>query len=725
MGPIKAKTRRHTQSRTFTGCGTCRSRHAKCDEGRPICDACRTLGLQCHGYQPCLLWLAENSEEGHSGRQLHRAQRTQAYRQPLYSETGRMCQTERLAASTQGRTAMNLIAQLDDYCQQRESDQSLSCDSRAGPFGVFEAISGTVMETEAPTGTSPKRRATQDSRVQANPATGPEPTALNETGSSLADVPDYMILPPHDHPSDSSVEDIEHDISTSRACGHASFDSNELQLQIQNEFCRIDEPTLSTLDWDLPVDFSNEGFSRLDFSDLLRSASPIENTTAPYANGSDTLTSLSTARKTHSNWSHLLKEAPALLRRCRTGSVESDPVKQSFWKSFALPSAMRTFADLSVFDTASDISLSIFYSTLANGAFQMQREEGENTDGSNWLTVASDAEEAAQYFLKSNSDFDTESLDYEGHLTAQLSLGLASLHRRPEKTMLHLIEAERILRSRRASAAPITLQYRALSHVYTYFRIIMESIYFVTGQRAGSKQSDGSLGSFSVTEHTLGVGLDPDSEKTSDLGYNDIHLDVHGRWQETLYTNIYGVPESFLTLLSQTVKLANGKTNLEKAAANSLYVTDALRRHIKALERNLWSFPSRRIGTEDTVTEQSLISGVHHALTVYFYRHVYKMDAMLLQDSVRKAVDQLGPWLDHLECGSDLTLLVAWAAFVVTCEAATDPLQELALNCLTRAESCSAFFTVRKFSHIAPKVWERRKQSNDWTISWLDIVVED
>ena len=322
---------------------------------------------------------------------------------------------------------MNLIAELDDYCQQLESNQSLSCDYRAGPFGVFEATGGTAMETEAPTGTFPESRRSQDSRTGAIAATGLEPTALNEAESLLADGPDYMIPPPHDHPSDSSVEEIEHSISRDQACGHASFDSNELQLQLPNEFFRIDEPTISTLDWDLPLDFSNENFARLDFSDLLRPVLPIENPSVPDASDVDPLKPSSSARKTHSHWSHLLTKAPSLLRRCQTGGVESDPVKQSFWKSFALPSAMRTFADLSVFDTASDISLSTFYSTLANGAFQMQREEDKNADGSHWLTVASDAEEAAQYFLRSDCSSDTEPLDYQGHLTAQLSLSLASV----------------------------------------------------------------------------------------------------------------------------------------------------------------------------------------------------------------------------------------------------------------------------------------------------------
>jgi arginine metabolism regulation protein II len=103
-----------------------------------------------------------------------------------------------------------------------------------------------------------------------------------------------------------------------------------------------------------------------------------------------------------------------------------------------------------------------------------------------------------------------------------------------------------------------TLRYRALINVYVYYRIIMGSICFATG-RCTRGFSNGSLERFSVTEGTLEVGLDPTVEKTFEVGYNNIHLGFHGKWQETLYTKIYGVPETLLTLLSQTVKLANGK----------------------------------------------------------------------------------------------------------------------------------------------------------------------
>ena len=288
--------------------------------------------------------------------------------------------------------------------------------------------------------------------------------------------------------------------------------------------------------------------------------------------------------------------------------------------------------------------------------------------------------------------------------------------------MNHLIDAERLIRQRGPNSTHNTFQYRALIHVYAYYRIIMESICFATG-RCTLESPNGSLERFSVTEDTLEVGLDPLAEKTSEVGYNDIHLDFHGKWQETLYTKIYGVPENLLTMLSQTVKLANGKQRLESVAVSSKHVSDALRRHTKRLERNIWALCPRDDTPNDNnqSSTSNLVLAVHQALIVYFYRQVQKVDAMILQDSVRKALDHLEPCLDKLEHGHDLTFLIAWAAFVVACEAATDELQKRALGCLTRIEACASFFIIRRMSHVAQRVWEHRQRTDDWTISWLGV----
>lgn len=52
----KAKSQMHRRSRT--GCYTCRLRRKKCDEGNPMCTACRHLGLECEYKRP--MWWSNN-----------------------------------------------------------------------------------------------------------------------------------------------------------------------------------------------------------------------------------------------------------------------------------------------------------------------------------------------------------------------------------------------------------------------------------------------------------------------------------------------------------------------------------------------------------------------------------------------------------------------------------------------------------------------------------------
>ncbi|KAM0387864.1 hypothetical protein ACHAQC_010287 [Fusarium culmorum] len=55
-GKPKTKTQMHRRSRT--GCYTCRLRRKKCDEGTPMCTACKHLGLQCEYKRP--MWWSNN-----------------------------------------------------------------------------------------------------------------------------------------------------------------------------------------------------------------------------------------------------------------------------------------------------------------------------------------------------------------------------------------------------------------------------------------------------------------------------------------------------------------------------------------------------------------------------------------------------------------------------------------------------------------------------------------
>lgn len=49
------------RTKTFTGCWTCRARHVKCDERRPLCLRCTNAKIDCEGYEVRLSWASTRS----------------------------------------------------------------------------------------------------------------------------------------------------------------------------------------------------------------------------------------------------------------------------------------------------------------------------------------------------------------------------------------------------------------------------------------------------------------------------------------------------------------------------------------------------------------------------------------------------------------------------------------------------------------------------------------
>lgn len=51
------------RDRSLEGCGTCRSRHVKCDAQRPICQMCISSGMTCTGYEIRLRFVHDGEPE--------------------------------------------------------------------------------------------------------------------------------------------------------------------------------------------------------------------------------------------------------------------------------------------------------------------------------------------------------------------------------------------------------------------------------------------------------------------------------------------------------------------------------------------------------------------------------------------------------------------------------------------------------------------------------------
>lgn len=67
--------------RSLTGCGVCRTRHLKCDEGRPGCQMCHITGIVCPGYNAQVKWPADVSKA--RGSDSERSE-DRVFRRPLY-----------------------------------------------------------------------------------------------------------------------------------------------------------------------------------------------------------------------------------------------------------------------------------------------------------------------------------------------------------------------------------------------------------------------------------------------------------------------------------------------------------------------------------------------------------------------------------------------------------------------------------------------------------------
>ena len=312
-----------------------------------------------------------------------------------------------------------------------------------------------------------------------------------------------------------------------------------------------------------------------------------------------------------------------------------------------------------------------------------------------------------------------------------------------------LLDAEHVIRLRGFPSRK-SLRLRILHHMYTHLRVIMESTNFTTLPRRGASSRINPIesspvdvrlsSSFRVNESSLG-DLDIVRNKPDEVGYYDIHLDVSGNWPLTLYPDIYGIPESIMTLHSQTISLANEKPKLDAAALADPAKSIALTQHIRTLEQQIWSWSMQESGvpegperpgplvTADTPfydkpDNKLLVLTMHEAIIIYFYRRVYNMNAMMLQDRVKAAMDYIQPYIEIGNYDQDFSISVGWALFIAACEAATPELQARAMECLEAIDGQGVFIETSQPSAIVKTVWEQRRQSGDYTLSWPDVMVQ-
>ncbi|KAF9882895.1 hypothetical protein FE257_004909 [Aspergillus nanangensis] len=419
-------------------------------------------------------------------------------------------------------------------------------------------------------------------------------------------------------------------------------------------------------------------------------------------------------------------------------------VRNSPWHTIQLPSAKKTYAELLLRQPVSHTSLALLFSLLAVSALHIEFH-GDRSD--NWGTLRNSYETKARqhldFALKEEVAGESR-VKYKELLMALLSTVMIEIFRgQYHRAQNLLIEAELLIRRRGLPKAHKSLKVRSLHHVYTYLRIMAEStcgcaLVSICPRRPKSsllsiEASYHSLRSFRVADHSTTSDLDAGFGKTLESGYNDIHLELMGGWKHTLFPEMYGLPESLMGLLSHTIRFANEQELLNRDTVVDVEIATNLNLRTKALEHQIlsWDKTSSDIGStgSDVPRATSKHTGLrydslamHQGLILFYYRRIHNINALILQDTVRRVLD----FADKATTNdSSRPALLLWPCFIAACEAVEPELRRRSLQWLLEADRQTpppSFFTA---AEVARKVWTLRQESNDYTLGWFQAMGPD
>lgn len=317
------------------------------------------------------------------------------------------------------------------------------------------------------------------------------------------------------------------------------------------------------------------------------------------------------------------------------------------------------------------------------------------------------------------------------------------------------------------SKSRISKKARLLHHVYTWLRIVGESTFvlhdyslsYTCLESIGSSSKSHSSSSASCNTTVVATEPNPrlddflrletqlsdsdlniDEPKDRASGFHDIHLHDSRTFSETLYKQIYGIPETWLSLVSQTTRLANVMQTFIVARSQGrkvhLETWETLQRRSMRLENMICSFNlGRSRGGSGELQASSkphacMLEALNSALLIFFYRRLRDVHPVVLQGHVDSVINALEECSASLAEDDPTGPGTAWPVFIAGCEAITQPRREAILRILDKASSKSGLVSFGTARSIIMKVWSKHDENvvanrGEVMPSWIDIARQD
>ncbi|KAJ9259050.1 transcriptional regulator family: Fungal Specific TF [Paecilomyces variotii] len=661
------------------GCSTCRERHNKCDETRPRCQVCERLGLECAGYDARISFIFEGCESTADSIK-DTAHNGPLFRRPLYTELERQLMSEQLILSCP-RTVNEILSLLDFEGFERDEPAPRDIDIIQGPFGVFS------LENSASHAVHPASSDTPSSSMTPVAPVDPLAAQIIETAVFL-DRNEFL----------GDGVDLESDKGPSY---------EELSSPL-DQLCDLEaDQAMFTSEIDLGNGdiWPNEAF---------------------------------TPSLPMSSISLVPPDATFLLSHYRDVVINFlSPLqyKKSPWQTMFLPSAMNTLATLTLGKSPNNASFCIFSAILATSASHLGNtvfaaaNQYWNNRSERYFSIA---QQSLKLALKDEAQKSPpKKAKYKEILMSLLSMTTASIFSGLWKhTRCYLLDAEKLIRQRGLPKRHKSRKVRLLHHCYAYMRVMHETTVLASGEQEieSSQPSERCVDQSPLRVQNWDGRLDQRllMNKESDLGENDLLLAVPGRWDSTLYPSMYGLPESFLVMLSETLRLANERITLQRTPNDSKLTWKQYLFRAKILEKCVCSWEPTVPGypePNNTSVSDALVAlnhrlvdcmlhAMHQALIIYFYRMIHDIDPFILQDRVTEALEYLLEWEQLKEDARECAAPFAWTGFIVACEALDQATQEKFSAWFSTCAKRSGIKTFQVAHQIAQQIWTRRQEAS-------------
>lgn len=195
---------------------------------------------------------------------------------------------------------------------------------------------------------------------------------------------------------------------------------------------------------------------------------------------------------------------------------------------------------------------------------------------------------------------------------------------------------------------------------------------------------------------------------------HDIHLESSGE-DDKVYMQVYGIPETWLRLLSQTTRLAN-VIDLQESREGEAHVncSSTLEARADQLECAIFNFTTKyqatppKTDTNSTGAHAQMLRALCSALVIYFYRRIRHVSPMVLRSHINDVIQALNEFDKALERQGVRGPGTSWPAFIAGCECISQSQRAEIMAWIDAAILKCGFGHHKTAKRIMVEVWRRQ-----------------